>query len=541
MMKKLIFLFLFLTQLLSAGYAKDRAYYENIIKSFHDENTDGRFLKKMDNQAYLKAMEDLMEVKIYAKENKLYDLQTDALSLMGNIYTNVLLSYDKAMECYLEAYQIILDKSQKNEEGGILNNIGVLYYRNKNMDKALEYFDRAYKIAVETKNNLTGILILNNLASISGKKGDLKQVEKYIHAGEEIVKNNPKDTLGAAFIECIKANYFFQKQQYDSLEQLALKALNQDIGKLYQPLEREYLFLLSQMYYQKKNYPQAIAYAKDASLNSTDLDGRVEIYEHLSLVYRAAGSCALALECQDSVSMLKDSLLQIKSMSQLLSGQIQFDLNNMEKKLEENKAKQKRNQLILVFIIVFIIALFLLILYIRSARNKQFKMAAELEKKEKLLLKQKVKEQKLEEQMYKNEIEMKNKQLVSNTLFQTSKNELLEDVISTLSKMGNAEIEPIIQQLQSEIKEPANTDWNSFLTYFEQVNSAFLFTLKKKHPNLTANDIRISAYIYLNLDTKEISKLLHITPESCKKKKQHLAQKLGMPTGEVYKYLSRLR
>ena len=98
--KKIVFLFLLFTLILNVNYAKNREYYENIIKSFH-EGVDARISKKLDAQSYKKAMEDLTEVIMYAKENKLYALQIDALVHLGGVYVNVLATYDKAMECYL--------------------------------------------------------------------------------------------------------------------------------------------------------------------------------------------------------------------------------------------------------------------------------------------------------------------------------------------------------------------------------------------------------------------------------------------------------
>ena len=437
-----------------------------------------------------------------------------------------------------------MDKSERKDESVILNNIGVLYNRTNDFEKAIEYLNKGYIVAMEGSNNPDKVVLLNNLAEFYNRKGDLAETEKYIRIAMDLFKENPKDTLGIALFSCIKADYFFQKQQYDSLEKLSIESLKQNVGKRYQPLETEHLFLLSKMYHKKKDYTKAISYAKDAIKSNIELHVGVKLYRHLSEVYRDANMYVLAFQAQDSVFMIKDFLLQIKGASQLLSGQLQFDLNDFEKKLAETKAKQKRNQLVFIFVVVFIIAVSLLVLYLRSTKNKQLKMMVELEKNAKLLLEQQAKEREmsalLEHETYKNEIELKNRQLVSKTLSQLNKNELTESIIYSLSHIPNREnipeLQPIIKKLESQIKE--STTWNSFFTYFEQTNPYFLATLKKKHPDLTVNDIRLSSYIYLNLDTKEIASMLQITSEYCHKKKQYLAQKLGIPTPKLYGYLA---
>ena len=537
-LKKTVFLFLFFTQLfIVVCSSNNKEYYENLLKLVSEETS-------MKN--YAKAMEDLMQVRIYAVENKLYDMEITALNEIGKIYSDML-SYDKAIECYLQAYQIAMKINDKKSEIVVLNNIGKLYFLGNNMDKSEEYIEKAYKIAVEQKNNAVIMKLLHNLITISNKKRDFEQSEKYLNIAMERIEQFPDD-LHMLYIKCVKADYLYLKKEYNEAEQLILEVLNQNV-ELHKELKADCLFLLSQIQYEKKNYSQAIFYGKEALNNCVNLPVTIERYEHLSTIYRTTNSPFSAWQYQDSVKILKDSLLKLNSMNQIMRGQVQFDLNNLEKTLAENKAKQKRNQLVSVSVVAVLIALFLLILYIRSVRSKQSKITAkfelEKEKNEKLLLAQEIKEREtlalLERNMYKNEIESKNKQLISQTLLQLSKNELIEDIIEMLSapnRTKNSELLPVIKKLQSQIKETAEANWNSFLGYFEQTNSAFLSTLKSKHPNLTANDIRLSSYIYLNLDSREIAELLHITSESYKKRKKFLAQKLGVNTPEIYRYLS---
>ena len=555
MMKRLFFLFL-LAAYIQIGYGNNRSYYENLLKLTAEE---------IDNRNYTKVLEYSMKVKIYAKENNCTDLEVEALIFMGIAYMEIL-NYEKAIECYLESYQIASGKFKDQQKIRILNNISALYVETSDLDKAIEYLDMAYEITIKSKESEKSkdrwkIILLHNMSLISNKKKNLEQTEKYLNTAMEILKNKPQDLFETRLVQFVQIEYLYFKKEYDSAEQLALEVLKEErleTGRLEQNLKIAYLFLLSQIYFQKENFPQAIFYAKETLKNSSKFSDNIEIYEHLSKLYRTTHSLSLAMQYQDSAMMLKDSLLKLNNISQILRGQVQFDLNNMEKKMAENKAKQKRNHLVFVFVIIFIIVLFLLVLYIRSTKLKQLKMMAKLElekeklelekeKNAKLLLEQEIKEREtlalLERNMYKNEIELKNRQLISQTLLQLSKNELIEEIINLLSapkRLKNSEMLPIIKKLQAQIKETADANWNSFLGYFEQTNSAFLSTLKAKHPNLTTNDIRLSSYIYLNLETKEIAEMLHITPESYKKRKRFLAQKLGLPTPEIYHYLSNI-
>ena len=84
----------------------------------------------------------------------------------------------------------------------------------------------------------------------------------------------------------------------------------------------------------------------------------------------------------------------------------------------------------------------------------------------------------------------------------------------------------------------SSVEWKDFTTYFEQANATFIQSLKRNHPTLTANEIRYLSLVYINLSPKEIALLLNITPESCKKKKQQVARKMGLTDPKMlYDYL----
>ena len=518
--KRFGFLFLLLTQVMIVGYGNNKEYYENLLNLAENEYND---------QNYAKSLEYLVELKVYAKNYNQNSLQIVVLDMMGTVYRD-LLDYEKSIECYLEAHQRTMESpNNKGETVNLFNKISILYLLSNNLDKANEYFEKAYLLAIELQDSIQIIRALNNLSLVSNGKGDLEQTVKYLNIVAEIMRKYPVNAFWTLALQYIKTEYLYLKAEYDSAEQLALEALEHDFGKelLSRELEVEYLLVVSKIYHQKKDYPKAVSYAKKALEKSFKLPMTINIYSHLSEVYRATGSLSLVVQCQDSIIRIKNSLTEFSDMNKILRGQIQFDLNNMEKEMVENKEKQRRNQIVSVSVLVFIVMLFLLLFYIRSIKNKQLKIVAEMERK-----------------TYKNEIEQKNKELVSQTLLQLSKNAQIEEIITMLSQApnqeGNLELQSIIQKLHSQLKNPVDENWNSFLRYFEQTNSVFLSALKSKHPNLTADEIRLSSYIYLHLDTKEIAKLLHITPESCQKKKRRLAKKMKLPPTTIHGHLSNI-
>lgn len=77
-----------------------------------------------------------------------------------------------------------------------------------------------------------------------------------------------------------------------------------------------------------------------------------------------------------------------------------------------------------------------------------------------------------------------------------------------------------------------NADLESFFSNFEKLYPNFKISLFKICPNLTANEIKLAAFLRLNLSSKEISKLLNVNPESVNKARYRLRKKLNLSSKE---------
>lgn len=68
----------------------------------------------------------------------------------------------------------------------------------------------------------------------------------------------------------------------------------------------------------------------------------------------------------------------------------------------------------------------------------------------------------------------------------------------------------------------------SFFSNFETIYPTFGQTLKKIIADITANELKLCAFLRLNLSSKEMCMLLNITPESVNKARYRLRKKLDM-------------
>jgi DNA-binding CsgD family transcriptional regulator len=145
---------------------------------------------------------------------------------------------------------------------------------------------------------------------------------------------------------------------------------------------------------------------------------------------------------------------------------------------------------------------------------------SELENKQELI--------KLKNEKLKQDVENKSRELAISTMSLIKKNEFLNDIKNELNKIGEGnKIKSVISIIDQNLN---NTDdWNLFEEAFNNADKNFLKKVKKKHPQLTPNDLKLCAYLRLNLSSKEIAPLLNISPRSVEVKRYRLRKKINLP------------
>ena len=67
-----------------------------------------------------------------------------------------------------------------------------------------------------------------------------------------------------------------------------------------------------------------------------------------------------------------------------------------------------------------------------------------------------------------------------------------------------------------------------FSVHFDQVHSDFLKRLGEQFPNLSPNDYKLSAYLKMNLSTKEIASLMNISVRGVEASRYRLRKRLNL-------------
>jgi DNA-binding CsgD family transcriptional regulator len=145
------------------------------------------------------------------------------------------------------------------------------------------------------------------------------------------------------------------------------------------------------------------------------------------------------------------------------------------------------------------------------------------------------------------EINFKNSELASSAMHLVKKGELLTKIKAELTHVMKgfdnpqaiAEIKKMIKSLGED--DNIDKEWESFTKHFDKVHSDFVACLKEKHPAITSNEVKLSAYLRMNLSTKEIAQLMNISVRGVEISRYRLRKKLGISSEtNLFDYLINL-
>jgi ligand-binding sensor domain-containing protein/DNA-binding CsgD family transcriptional regulator len=130
------------------------------------------------------------------------------------------------------------------------------------------------------------------------------------------------------------------------------------------------------------------------------------------------------------------------------------------------------------------------------------------------------------------EISHQNSTIASSAMHLVKKNELLSKIKNDLLNVSKQIQEPqTLKEIKKLVKTVSNEDhmdkeWENFTIHFDKTHSDFLIHLKEKHPEISANELKLCAYLRMNLSTKEIAQLSSISVRGVEISRYRLRKKL---------------
>jgi len=394
-------------------------------------------------------------------------------------YQNALSQYLKALDRF--PFIRPQDKKIKIRKATLLTNIGVVYDETKQFQEAARYYTEALTLARQVNEPEIIANILNNQGTLYRDLGNNELAFQHYHEAMQLrKKQNNRFGLARSFHN-IGTFYFEHLKNFDSAE-----------------------------FYLKKS----IVIGEEIGLWETVSSSSRSLYK----AYKEKGAFKEALETLEMNMRVNDSLFNEESTRRIAQLEMQFDFDRKQNLME---AEQKQKELYLwitaggIFMLLIIVTL-LFILQRNKTRRSELEQA----------------HLNLEKINLKNDLAIKDKELAANIMYLLNKNELINNISEKLLEIkeqsapsSQSAIQKVVLDLQSNLQPEL---WQEFEFRFQQVHEHFYKTLNEKFPDLTPSEVRLCAFLKLNMTTKEISAITHQNAKSIDVARTRLRKKLNL-------------
>jgi len=185
--------------------------------------------------------------------------------------------------------------------------------------------------------------------------------------------------------------------------------------------------------------------------------------------------------------------------------------------------------------LVLYVALGAMIVFLVRGYNRRKFESKQREMAEQMKQEQLERMAKLEKEELAKQVRLKQNELASTTLNIARKNEMILELKNMLvmnkEKFSNSQrYRSFIKKLNNSIED--TEDWKQFEVNFKELHDDFFERLLKSYPSLTPKDLKLCAYLKMNLTTKEIAPLMGITIRGVEIHRYRLRKKLDMDSSE---------
>ncbi|MBU1369511.1 MAG: LuxR C-terminal-related transcriptional regulator, partial [Bacteroidetes bacterium] len=196
-----------------------------------------------------------------------------------------------------------------------------------------------------------------------------------------------------------------------------------------------------------------------------------------------------------------------------------------------------------VYVLLLLAAIYVFYKYLKNRIKKSKKLFAEEQEKaflerEKQLQTETLKAEKevirLRNEKLRQEMVQKDKELANSTMQMIHKSKSLTYLKRELQILAketkNDTVISRIRSMTKRINRDIDTDkqWEVFESHFESVHEEFLKRLKQQYPELSPRELKLCAYLRLNISSKEIASLMNISVRGVEISRYRLRKKLSL-------------
>jgi DNA-binding CsgD family transcriptional regulator len=438
--------------------------------------------------------------------------------LVDGLMHQVSSNYTKSIESIIGAAKILESQNDQARLAITYNNLAVNYGIIQLTDLQLEYLLKSIAINKELGISYHLALNYNNLGAYYKMKDNLEAAASYYElAYDNLIKYNFPYLLAQNLTN--RANVHEKLEEYHIAEKLFLECEriceeNQILyGRMLSALNLGNLYRIQKRFQESEiRLIQALEFTQVLKTKREE----VLTLERLFWLARDRKDFAKALDFQSSYHALNDSIISEKVKKEANELREMYEVEKKENEII-NLSKQKLMQQYAISLMAF--GLLILLIALQWWRNKH-----KLEVKEK-------QKQELKRKHLKEVLAHKDKELTEQAmqLIQIQKQlEVAKDKITKILFEGSVE-QSNLNKIDAILKKSSLTDAkNSFDFRLITDNEDFFQNILKNHPDLTPAELKLCAYLRLNLSTKDLAEILNRSERTIESTRTNIRKKLRL-------------
>jgi tetratricopeptide (TPR) repeat protein len=507
--------------IIQADYLAERAYNISVKSNYTIGKINSLlflghyFFKKND---FKKAMEYAQKSKDLSDDNDDTEGYARSLNLIGSIYSEFG-DYDNSSYYFFQGLKLF-DKLKDNR--GIARSygdIGLDFYQQHYYKKALEYYNKAFIVAEKIGDQSIIKKQYNNIAVVYGDLGRYDTAIIFLKKALAI-SIRLKDKLGQG-INIMNIGYI---QMNSGNYSEALNNFQQSLDLLTELHNLQHMaecnLNMGYCYFSIDKIDNSIVYFKKALELGQSQEYYTVLYNASKMLHQIYSSRS------DFNNSYNYALLELHSLDSLYSSQKQDLITKHEvqyvydkKEFERKLAQSAKDKVMMIVILSLIFGLIIVTLFLSRFRLRAKYITLEKEKVE-------------------SELSIKNRELTVNLLSLIKKNELLSGLSTRLIQFENQakslEARELMSEINREIRNSTDDKMlNEFSLRFQEVHAGFYESLLKFSPDLTQNELKLCAFLRLNMSTKDISELTGQQLTAIDQARYRLRKKLGISNSDV--------
>ncbi|MEI6061209.1 MAG: tetratricopeptide repeat protein [Bacteroidota bacterium] len=474
---------------------------------------------------YKKAMEYAQKSKEMSEDMSFEKELANSYRLIGTIYSE-LDDYDHSSQYLFKGLKLFEKLKDKDGISCALGNIGCDFYSQQDYKKALEYYNNSLTLAKEINSQALQKTQYNNIGIVYE---DLQKFDSAILFFRKALEINSKlgnklgegiNRMNIGYDQMNKLNFVDARISFQQSLELFTEVNNRmhmaecfvNFGFCDDAANRTY---------------ESIAYFKKAlneGINNRFYRIIAPAAQMLNHIYAGKKDTINAYKYLALEKLAADSLYASKK--QILISKFELQYIYEKKEFEQQQTQQAKSKIMLIIIFSLVSGLVILGLVFSRQRLKSKFVVLEKEKVQ------------LEKNKIESELVIKDRELTVNLISLIKKNEIFSGFSSKLLQLERnakgVEAKEVITLMSHELRNSTDDKMLSeFSLRFQEIHAGFYEKLLDMHPDLSQNELKLCAFLRLNMSTKDISELTGQQLASIDQARYRLRKKIGLSNSEA--------